>query len=146
MTNSNPKKGIPWRFGSDWPGQRCGAKTRKGTPCQRPAYKRNGRCSLHGGRSTGPKDRGWPGARPVEWLLANHDVGENWCLIHATHITDGETTDVAKSSAVVGLCPITEVNLGDGPFKGPQYLASKGRFGVGSDSNVGISLVEELRT
>ena len=55
MTKSNLEKGIPWRFGPDWPGQRCGAKTRKGTPCQRPAYKRNGRCSLHGGRSTGPK-------------------------------------------------------------------------------------------
>jgi hypothetical protein len=55
MTNSNLEKGIPWRFGPDWPGQRCGAKTRKGTLCQRPAYKRNGRCSLHGGRSTGPK-------------------------------------------------------------------------------------------
>ena len=55
MTNSNLEKGIPWRFGPDWPGQRCSAKTRKGTPCQRPAYKRNGRCSLHGGRSTGPK-------------------------------------------------------------------------------------------
>ena len=55
MTNSNLEKGIPWRFGPDWPGQRCGAKTRKGTLCQRPAYKRNVRCSLHGGRSTGPK-------------------------------------------------------------------------------------------
>ena len=55
MTNSNLENGIPWRFGPDWPGQRCGAKTRKGTPCQRPAYKRNGRCSLHGGKSTGPK-------------------------------------------------------------------------------------------
>ena len=55
MTNTNLEKGIPWQFGPDWPGQRCGAKTRKGTPCQRPAYKRNGRCSLHGGKSTGPK-------------------------------------------------------------------------------------------
>ena len=55
MTNSNLEKGIPWRFGPDWPGQRCGAQTSRGTPCQRPASKRNGRCSLHGGRSTGPK-------------------------------------------------------------------------------------------
>ena len=56
MTKNNLENGIPWRFGPDWPGQRCGAKTRKGTPCQRPAYKRNGRCSLHGGSfSTGPK-------------------------------------------------------------------------------------------
>ena len=55
MTKNNLEKGIPWRFGPDWPGQRCGAKTRKGTPRQRPAYKRNGRCSLHGGKSTGHK-------------------------------------------------------------------------------------------
>ena len=33
---------------------RCGAKTRKGTPCQAPAME-NGRCRLHGGKSTGPK-------------------------------------------------------------------------------------------
>ncbi|MGB0634547.1 MAG: HGGxSTG domain-containing protein [Paracoccaceae bacterium] len=30
-------------------------KTRKGTLCQRPAFKHNGRCSLHGGLSTGAK-------------------------------------------------------------------------------------------
>ena len=47
--------GVEWRFGADWPGQRCGAKTRKGTECQRPANKRNGRCRVHGGASTGPK-------------------------------------------------------------------------------------------
>ena len=47
--------GLEWRFGPDWPGQRCGAKTRRGTPCQRPANKKNGRCRLHGGGSKGPK-------------------------------------------------------------------------------------------
>ena len=47
--------GIEWRFGPDWPGQRCGAKTRQGSPCKRPANKRNGRCRLHGGQSTGLK-------------------------------------------------------------------------------------------
>ena len=47
--------GRPTRFGSSWPGKRCLAKTRKGTPCQRPAFKHNGRCSLHGGLSTGAK-------------------------------------------------------------------------------------------
>ena len=55
VTKGRFQKGNDFRFGPDWPGQRCGAKTRKGTPCQRPAYKRNGRCSLHGGTSTGPK-------------------------------------------------------------------------------------------
>jgi hypothetical protein len=33
---------------------RCGAKTRRGTPCQSPGMA-NGRCRLHGGLSTGPK-------------------------------------------------------------------------------------------
>ena len=43
------------RFGPKWPGERCGAKTRRGTECQRPAHKHNKRCSLHGGRSTGAR-------------------------------------------------------------------------------------------
>ena len=55
LTKDNVTIGIEWRFGSDWPGQRCGAKTRRGTACQRPANKKNGRCRLHGGASTGPK-------------------------------------------------------------------------------------------
>ena len=47
--------GLNTRFGADWPGQRCGAKTRRGTACRRPANKRNGRCRLHGGASSGPR-------------------------------------------------------------------------------------------
>ncbi len=53
---------------------------------------------------------------------------------------------MAKSGAVAGLCPVTEANLGDGPFNGPAYLNAGGAFGIGSDSNVLISLTEELRT
>ena len=49
------KSGLATRFGSDWPGQRCLAKTRKGTPCQNPTIKGRSRCKLHGGRSTGPR-------------------------------------------------------------------------------------------
>jgi formiminoglutamate deiminase len=88
----------------------------------------------------------WLGARPVEWLLEHADVSTDWCLIHATHMTEAETTDMAKSGAVAGLCPVTEANLGDGPFNGPTYLSAGGAFGIGSDSNVLISLTEELRT
>jgi formiminoglutamate deiminase len=90
--------------------------------------------------------QGWLGARPVEWLLANAPVGPGWCAIHATHMTEAEVAGLARSGAVAGLCPITEANLGDGPFAGPLWLAEDGSFGVGSDSNVLISLTEELRT
>ena len=84
-------------------------------------------------------------ARPVEWLLDNFDVDESWCLIHCTHMTDEEVVALAKSKAVVGLCPTTEGNLGDGFFKLREYLAAGGRFGIGTDSNSSVNLVEELR-
>lgn len=90
--------------------------------------------------------KAWLGARPVEWLLGAVAVDDRWCLVHATHMTDAETLALAGSGAVAGLCPITEANLGDGPFNGARYLEAAGAFGVGSDSNVRVSLTEELRT
>ncbi|MEM8915652.1 MAG: formimidoylglutamate deiminase [Pseudomonadota bacterium] len=86
------------------------------------------------------------GKRPVAWLLDNAEVNQRWCLIHATHMTDDETMAMARTGAVAGLCPITEANLGDGIFNGHTFLAAGGKFGVGSDSNVRISLTEELRS
>ena len=82
------------------------------------------------------------GARPVEWLLDNAGVDERWCLVHATHMTSREAAALAGSEAVVGLCPITEASLGDGIFDGASFQAQGGRFGVGSDSNIRISLAE----
>ena len=87
----------------------------------------------------------WLGARPVEWLLANAPVGPDWCAVHATHMVAEEVAGLARSGAVAGLCPITEANLGDGPFDGPGWIAAGGAFGVGSDSNVRISAAGELR-
>lgn len=49
--------GLVTRFGPNWPGQRCGARTTTGTPCQRPAVKKTGRCTRHGGKSTGPRTK-----------------------------------------------------------------------------------------
>ena len=57
LTKDNVTIGIEWRFGADWPGHRCDAKTRKGTACQRPANKKNRRCRVHGGASTGPRTK-----------------------------------------------------------------------------------------
>jgi hypothetical protein len=57
IAKGNVRIGLEWRFGPEWPGQRCGAKTRSGSPCQRPANKQKGRCRLHGGASTGPRTK-----------------------------------------------------------------------------------------
>ncbi len=87
----------------------------------------------------------WSGARPVQWLLDHAPVDERWCLIHATHMTEDETRLTARSGAIAGLCPITEANLGDGTFSAPLFLSEGGRYGIGSDSNILISISEELR-
>ncbi len=86
------------------------------------------------------------GARPVEWVLANTDVGAKWCLIHCTQMQPHETTGLAQTGAVAGLCPITESSLGDGIFDAVRWLDSSGKIAIGSDSNIRISLSEELRT
>ena len=76
------------RFGPDWPGERCLAKTRKGTLCQRAAYKHNGRCRLHGGLSTG--------ARTPEGLQRISDAN----LKHGR--STKEKIEAQKKSAAVG--------------------------------------------
>lgn len=88
----------------------------------------------------------WSGQRPVEWLLNNMNIDARWCLVHATHLADSEVERLAHSGAIAGLCPITEANLGDGLFRGHDYLQHGGLLGVGSDSNVLICAAEELRT
>ncbi|MGH6862170.1 MAG: formimidoylglutamate deiminase [Phyllobacterium sp.] len=87
----------------------------------------------------------WSGARPVQWLLDHASIDRGWCLIHATHMTDDETTRMARSGAVAGLCPVTEANLGDGTFAARAFTQAGGRFGIGSDSNVLIGIGDELR-
>jgi formimidoylglutamate deiminase len=84
-------------------------------------------------------------ARPVEWLLDHAPVDERWCLVHATHMTSEETRRLAQTGAVAGLCPTTEANLGDGVFPLKAWLDHDGVFGIGSDSHISVSPVEELR-
>jgi formiminoglutamate deiminase len=85
----------------------------------------------------------WSGRRPVEWLLEHAPVDQRWCLIHATHLTQIEMRSAIDTGTAVGLCPVTEANLGDGipalGTVGPNALA------LGTDSNARISMLEEMR-
>jgi cytosine/adenosine deaminase-related metal-dependent hydrolase len=65
--------------------------------------------------------------------------------VHATHLVPAEIDALAASGATVGLCPITEANLGDGLFPFDAFQRAGGVFGIGTDSNILISLTEELR-
>ncbi|TNE69315.1 MAG: formimidoylglutamate deiminase [Rhodobacteraceae bacterium] len=87
----------------------------------------------------------WNGKRPVAQLFDIAPVDKRWCLIHATHLDDREVAMIARSGATVGLCPLTEANLGDGIFRGTDYLAQGGVFGIGSDSNIATCAAQEVQ-
>lgn len=108
---------------------------------------KGGPCHIHAAEQTGEVEavKAALGATPVRWLLDNAEIDANWCFIHATHMTGEEIRDFAASNAVAGLCPITEGNLGDGIFEAAAFANARGRMAIGSDSNVRISLTEELR-
>jgi len=85
------------------------------------------------------------GMRPVEWLVEHLTLSERWCLVHATHVNAAEIDALAPTGAVVGLCPTTEANLGDGVFPLGAWLAAGGATAIGSDSHVSVDVAEELR-
>ena len=90
--------------------------------------------------------RHYLGARPVEWVLDNFEADTDCCFIHCTQMQPHETSGLAASGAVAGLCPITEASLGDGVFDGVSWFDAGGMIAIGSDSNIRISLSEELRS
>ncbi|HET6906385.1 MAG TPA: formimidoylglutamate deiminase [Rhodanobacteraceae bacterium] len=108
---------------------------------------RGGMIHIHIAEQTGEVEEcvAMRGARPVRWLFDHADVDARWCLVHATHLDAGEMAAIAKSGAVAGLCPTTEANLGDGLFPLAGYLDANGALGIGSDSHISVSPVEELR-
>jgi formimidoylglutamate deiminase len=85
------------------------------------------------------------GDRPVRWLLDHADVDARWTLVHATHLEVDEIVGIADRGATVAICPTTEANLGDGLFPLRDYLDAGGAWGIGSDSHISVSPVEELR-
>ncbi len=85
-------------------------------------------------------------ARSIEFLFDHFDVDAKWCLIHATHLNNDELNAIASSQAVVGLCPTTEANLGDGFFPARDFLDAGGCISIGSDSHCAVDLRDELRT
>jgi len=87
----------------------------------------------------------WSGQRPVTWLLERGCLDRHWCVVHATHMQPDERDGLAATGAVVGLCPTTEANLGDGLFALTDYLAAGGAIAIGSDSHVAVDPREELR-
>lgn len=85
------------------------------------------------------------GRTPIDVLADHIDLNEHWNLVHATHATDQERSLMLRSGVTAVLCPITEAYLGDGVFAATQFIGAGGRTAIGSDSNIRIDAVEELR-
>jgi len=85
------------------------------------------------------------GLRPLELLAETGCLGPHSTVVHATHADSRELDLLANSGARVCLCPTTEANLGDG-FAPVLELTERGiGICIGSDSNVRIDPLEELR-
>jgi formimidoylglutamate deiminase len=85
------------------------------------------------------------GCRPIELLARTGCLGPRTTVVHATHADDAELDLLAEADARICACPTTEANLGDG-FLRVEELCERGiGICVGSDSNVRIDPLEELR-
>ena len=85
------------------------------------------------------------GVRPIELLAETGCLGPRTTIVHATHASDDELDLVRDAGARVCLCPTTEASLGDG-FAPVERLCERGiGICIGSDSNVRIDPLEELR-
>ena len=85
------------------------------------------------------------GLRPIELLAAAGCVGPHTTVVHATHADDRELDLIAEAGARVCVCPTTEANLGDGFLPVERVLHRGIGLCIGSDSNVRIDPLEELR-
>jgi formimidoylglutamate deiminase len=85
------------------------------------------------------------GTTPLAWIADLVPLDARWTLIHSTHLTGLEMRLAAKVNACLGLCPMTEANLGDGIFDFEPWFELGGAWGIGGDSHVSVSPFEELR-
>jgi formimidoylglutamate deiminase len=85
------------------------------------------------------------GVRPVELLARTGCLGPNTTVVHGTHADDRELDLIAEHGARVCVCPTTEASLGDGFVPAPRLLDRGIPLCIGSDSNVRIDPLEELR-
>jgi formimidoylglutamate deiminase len=85
------------------------------------------------------------GMRPIELLADCGCLGVRTTVVHATHADGRELDLLGEAGARVCACPTTEANLADG-FLPVERLLHRGiGLCIGSDSNVRIDPLEELR-
>ena len=128
--------GKATRFGVDWPGRRCLAKTRRSMSCQKAALKGRNRCRLHGGCSTGPRTpegKARSIAAHTKHGLRSKAHVEKVKAINAElrRLPDEREKTLRKGAALLGLTQ-------------PQTRKVISNFGSGRESREDISNLVEL--
>ncbi len=85
------------------------------------------------------------GDRPMAVLNERLNIDHRFCAVHCTHTTPDDLHGFLAAGGTVCVCPLTEANLGDGIPDGPRIVGGGGRVSLGTDSNLRISFVEEMR-
>ena len=85
------------------------------------------------------------GRRPIELLADTGCLTERTTVVHATHADGGELDLLAESGATLCACPTTEADLADGFLPAARVEHRGIPVCVGSDSNVRVDPLEELR-
>jgi formimidoylglutamate deiminase len=85
------------------------------------------------------------GIRPIELLDSTGCLGPHATVVHATHADGNELDLLAAAGARICVCPTTEANLGDGFLPVARVCHRTIGMCIGSDSNVRIDPLEELR-
>ena len=85
------------------------------------------------------------GVRPIELLARTGCLGPRTTIVHGTHADENELSLLAESGAAICVCPLTEANLGDGFLPVARVRARGIPLCIGSDSNVRLDPLEELR-
>jgi formimidoylglutamate deiminase len=85
------------------------------------------------------------GLRPIELLARTGCLGARTTIVHGTHANDAELDLLADAGARICICPLTEANLGDGFLPIAQVRALGIPLCIGSDSNIRLDPLEELR-
>jgi formimidoylglutamate deiminase len=85
------------------------------------------------------------GVRPIELLERTGCLSERTTVVHATHANGAELDLLARAGARICACPTTEANLGDGFLPVERVCTRSIGICIGSDSNVRIDPLEELR-
>ena len=85
------------------------------------------------------------GVRPIELLARTGCLGPRSTVVHATHADGGELDLLRETGSRICVCPTTEASLGDGFLPVARVTHREIGMCIGSDSNVRIDPLEELR-